>query len=335
MSSDGTATSDKIAGNRLWLWLVVRLNRWLLTGLILFSIFLVLVGASTLGLTPLRVTAEEHSSVEYLFSAFLGAIITGTTIVVTINQLVLSQELGAVGDQRTRMQESTAFRQDLEEITGTDVAPPGPAAVFITLLSGIETRARRVETVAARSANQEVRDALTAYTDELITNTRRISTELEDAQFGSFDVIWAVLGFNYSWQIYRLRQFEETHAGELGAETEREIEELSTALRLFAPAREHFKTLYFQWKLIDLSRVLLYISIPSLVVMALFVLFVDQTTMPGETAGVDNLVWLTSAGFAVGVAPFVVFIVYVLRIVTVAKQTLAMGPMILQESKRK
>ena len=63
-------------------------------------------------------------------------------------------------------------------------------------------------------------------------------------------------------------------------------------------------------------------------------MYVDATTLPGTVLGVDNLVWLTSAGFVVGISPFVVFIAYLLRIATVAKQTLAMGPFILQETER-
>lgn len=42
------------------------------------------------GQVTLRRIIEDHDGLEFLFSAFIGAIITGTSIVVTINQLVLS-----------------------------------------------------------------------------------------------------------------------------------------------------------------------------------------------------------------------------------------------------
>ncbi len=333
--SDGAeTTSDQIGGNRLWLWLVLRLNRWLLTAIILLVTFLTLVVISVFDVAPVRLTAAEHDSVEALFSAFIGAIITGTTIVVTINQLVLSQELGAVGDQRDRMQAASKFRQDAEKIMECSISPPQPAAFLSALLSGIEAQVEQVETAIDQTGDEQLREELTEYLDGLTANAQQVREQLEDAPFGSFEVIWAALGFNYSWQIYRLRQIRATHTDAISAEADETIEELIDALRLFAPAREHFKTLYFQWKLIDLSRALLYLAVPALVVMAVFVLFVDPDTFPGESLGVDNMVLLTSFGFTVGIAPFVVFIVYVIRIATVAKQTLAMGPMILQESKR-
>lgn len=63
-------------------------------------------------------------------------------------------------------------------------------------------------------------------------------------------------------------------------------------------------------------------------------MYVDAETLRGATLGIDNLVWMTSAGFVIGTAPFVLFTAYVLRIATVAKRTLAMGPFILRESER-
>jgi hypothetical protein len=39
-----------------------------------------------------------------MFQGMTTATITGVTLVVTLSQLVFSQELGAVGDQRERME---------------------------------------------------------------------------------------------------------------------------------------------------------------------------------------------------------------------------------------
>jgi hypothetical protein len=80
---------------------------------------------------------------------------------------------------------------------------------------------------------------------------------------------------------------------------------------------------------------LLYTAVPALIVMGTMVTAVDATSVPGETLGVDNLVLLTGAVFAVGLTPFVVFTVYILRIVTVARQTLAMGPFVLRETQQR
>lgn len=78
------------------------------------------------GQVTLRRIIEDHDGLEFLFSAFIGAIITGTSIVVTINQLVLSQELGAVGDQRERMQESMEFARTSKTRSRRARARPSP-----------------------------------------------------------------------------------------------------------------------------------------------------------------------------------------------------------------
>jgi len=330
---DGTIT-ELIKDRDIRSWVGMRMDRWLLSSVILAGSFLTLVSLSFLDLTPLREVAADQDTIESLFSAFIGAIITGTAIVVTINQLVLSQELGSAGDQYNRMRETMTFRRDVESVLGCGVSPPAPAAFLYELLEGIESRAKELQQTVAGNSNAELCRELTEYTESVTDDTKAVKGSLENAQFGTFEVIWNALGFNYSWKLYRARRLRHEYADSMNDETDEGLEELIESLTLFGPAREHFKTLYFQWELIDLSRALLYIAIPALIVMTAFIMFVDGTTLPGRTLGVDNLVWLTCFGFTVGIAPFVVFTVYILRIVTVAKRTLAMGPAILRESKR-
>ncbi len=336
-------------------WLLLRANRWVLTGGILLAAFSVLVAISHLQLTPLRAVATEQETLDSLFAAFIGAIITGTAIVVTINQLVLSQELGAVGDQRERMNESLEFQQAVEEVVlEQPTSPPEPSAFLTAMLDGLDEQARQLqERTAHKGAGTEtqndVHGELTAYAENLRAEATSARETIEGAQFGSFDVLWGILQFNYSWYLSRGRQLQHDYeryrmdeTGTAGKQTDdppadeitQTLSALIESLTLVGPAREHFKTLYFQWELIDLSRALLVILVPALLVMGTMILYVDETTLPGTVLGIDNLVWLSSAAFTVGIAPFVVFIVSLLRISTVAKQTLAMGPFILLESRR-
>ena len=333
-SNSSDAMRDRVDWSGIRLWLLLAVNRWLLTAAILATAFVVLVALSQVGLSPLRRIVENQDGLEFLFSAFIGAIITGTSIVVTINQLVLSQELGAIGDQRERMTASMEFRRDVEAELEEGVSPPEPSGFLYELLDGIEMKAERLVGTMEDERDEELREAIEQYVDELTANARRVMDELEDAQFGTFEVIWYALDFNYSRKIYEARQLRHDHADSLSADASEAIDELIEVLKFFGPAREHFKTLYFQWALIDLSRALLYISVPALVVMGGMIMYVDAAALLGTTLGVDNLVWLTSAGFVVGIAPFVVFTVYILRVASVAKRTLAMGPYILRESER-
>ncbi|MFD1642752.1 hypothetical protein [Halohasta litorea] len=325
---------DRTAGSRYWIRLLIAADRWLLVAVILAGIFSLLVVTSQLGLAPLREIAATQNGVRYLFSPFIGAIITGTSIVVTINQLVLSQELGAVGDQRNRMQESMEFQTDVESKLGVGVSNPEPAAFLDQLLDGIDDRATRLGETMTADHDAERSNPIDDLVEDVTRNAETVRNELDGAQFGTFEVMLAALNFNYSWKIYAARRIQHHHGESLSTEADEALDELLSLLKFFGEAREHFKTLYFQWELINLSRALLYIAVPALAVVGVFLMYVDATTLYGTTLGVDNLVWLASAGFALGVAPFVVFIVFILRIATVAKHTLAMGPFILRETER-
>jgi hypothetical protein len=326
--------SERVGESTLKMWLLVRVNRWVLTAVVLLCSFLVFVALSRLEFGSVREIARTQNGLRYLFSSLIGGIITGTTIVVTINQLVLAQELGAVGDQRDRMEAAMTFREDVENSVEMETGPPEPHLFLAELLGGIEKQADRLRETAAGEPDRELERKITEYVEGLTDNITPVRSALEQSQFGTFDVIWNTLRFNYSLKIHRARQIRDGHAHALSDATVEAFDDTIEALAFFAPAREHFKTLYFQWELISLSRALLYTSVPALIVMGTMITAVDATSVPGQTLGVDNLVLLTGLGFTVGVAPFVVFIVYILRIVTVAKRTLAMGPFVLRETQR-
>ncbi|OIB57715.1 hypothetical protein [Natrialba sp. SSL1] len=327
-----TESTERLGGLKLWL--LLRVNRLTLTAGILGAVFVILIVTSQIGLTPLREIVANQDGIEFLFSSFIGAIITGTSIVVTINQLVLSQELGAVGSQRSRMQESVDFRQDTEDTISEDISPPEPAGFLFELVDGVQERADELESAVEDERDEELREAINDYTGDVRENADHVKDDLEEAQFGTFEVIWGALRYNYSRKIYDARKIRVDHRDSLSEEASEKLDEMIETLKLFGPAREHFKTLYFQWELINLSRGLLYIAVPALTVMAIMIMYIDASALPGTTLGVDNLVWLTSAGFVIGISPFVLFIAYILRIATIAKRTLAMGPFILRESER-
>jgi hypothetical protein len=334
-TASAAETGNEAAGEQsLRLWLLMRADRRLLTAVVLAGSMLAFLAITQLDPGAVRTIARTQNGLKWLFSPFIGAIITGTAIVVTINQLVLAQELGAVGDQRERMQEAMQFRNDVEEAVGVETSPPEPSRFLAALLIGIQAQAADLQDVTAAGSDTERAEQVTEFVAELRASTQPIAAALEAARFGTFEVVWHALRFDYSAQIHRARALRNEHESGLTDEEVEAFEDLVDALAFYGPAREHIKTLYFQWELISLSRALLYVSIPALVVVGTMLTTVDATSVPGQTLGVDNLALLTSVGFTVGIAPFVVFIVSILRIVTVAKRTLAIGPFSLQNTQR-
>ena len=111
------------------------------------------------------------------------------------------------------------------------------------------------------------------------------------------------------------------------------FDDLHTALSMFGPAREHIKTLYFQWALVELSQYILYAAVPALAIAGGMLAFVGAETFgPATFLTVPVVTWVVGLAFTITLVPFLLFTAYILRIATVAKRTLAMGPLILRES---
>ncbi|QGN06085.1 hypothetical protein Hrd1104_01430 [Halorhabdus sp. CBA1104] len=340
MPGAGEAPSDRLrdraSGSDSKLWLFMGADRWLVTGLLVAVVFVTLTAAGSL-LPAAEVAIRSGDSVDTLFQALLTATITGVTLVLTLNQLVLSQELGAAGDQRERMEEAMAFREDVADAVGTPVSPARPAQFLRALVQVSGERARdlrdAVSTDAdASTSDTELQEAVEDFTDSLIANSETVATGLDDARFGEFDVIASALDFNYSWKIFTARRIHERYGDALDTEGQAALDQLIDTLELFGPAREHFKTLYFQWDLIDLSRRILVASVPALLVSATMVAFFDASTHTPAVAGVDMLVPIVAAATTVALIPFLLLLAYIVRIATVTKHTLSIGPFILRET---
>ncbi|TQQ83644.1 hypothetical protein EGH24_02305 [Halonotius terrestris] len=323
--------SERVAGSRLKQWLLLEADRWLVTGLLLAVVFGALVGIGTLvpgGAAAIR----SGDPIGTLFQGLLTATITGVTLVLTLNQLVLSQELGAVGDQRDRMDGAMAFRDDVATEIGTPVSPARPAQFLRALVDVAGERAADLRAAVSETTDAELREEITEFSDSLIQNAEQVSASLDDEQFGTFDMMSSALNFNYSWKIFAARRISERYADSLGADADDTLDELIAVLKLFGPAREHFKTLYFQWDLINLSRQILAVSVPALLVSAVMIVFFDAADYAGTVAGVDTLVVAVAAATTLAVLPFMLLIAYVMRIATVTKHTLSIGPFILRET---
>jgi hypothetical protein len=170
------------------------------------------------------------------------------------------------------------------------------------------------------------------YVDDLTGNADAVTDQLEGAEFGDFEVVRAALNFNYSMKIYQGKRIQAAYGDEFDEAASEALADLLTTLELFGPAREHFKTLYFQWELSDLSRTLLYAAIPALSVAVAALLLFDPAEYPGYTLGVNHALLGVSAAATVAVLPFALLLAYILRIVTVTKRTLSIGPFVLRET---
>jgi len=329
-TSDGGGPSEqsraRTVGSRAQRWLLLEADRRLLVAGLFAGVFVALLAAGML-LPAAEAKLRSGDSVDTLFQGFLTATITGVTLVLTLNQLVLSQELGAVDDQRERMVGALDFRDDAADLIEAPVSPARPSQFLRALVQMTGRRARALRDAVDES--HPAHGAVLDLSENLIGDADRVADDLDGAQFGEFDVLSAALNFDYSWKLFASKRLRETAA--LGDDAEAALDRLVDTLQLFGSAREHFKTLYFQWELINLSRSILATALPALLVAVCMIAFFDPAGSVTRTLGVVAVVAITSA---VSLLPFLVLLAYIVRIATVTKHTLSIGPFVLRETDR-
>ncbi|MFC4543957.1 hypothetical protein ACFO5R_18680 [Halosolutus amylolyticus] len=330
-----TTIADRVPGGRPILWVLVEGNRALVASVMLAVAYALLVGLGEFGPGSIA-KLFEPDPVFALFTPIIIGIIMGVSLVLTFNQLVLSAELGPVADQRERMAGAMAFRTDVEDAVGRDTSPPEPSVFLRGLVeaTGDEARTLLERVESEPDVNAAAREDVREYARGIVADADRVAETLAGQQFGRFEVVRAALEYNYSWKIYTGRRVRNRHAERLPEDVVAEFDDLLRILEFFGPAREHFKTLYFRWEIINISQALAYIALPALSVAAYMILIFETGDVAGTTLGFDRGLLVVGLGFAIGVTPFAIFLSYILRIVTVAKWTLAIGPFVLRETDR-
>ncbi|WP_121744431.1 hypothetical protein [Natronorubrum halophilum] len=331
--STANTMRERSGESRIKLWMLLRANRLLVSTILTSAVFVAFVIAVAVLYPSFSRQIESGDMIDTMFSTMITVIVTGTTLVVTIGQLVLSQENGPLGDQRERMASSMDFRDFTEELIGS----PSPAdpSEFLRQIIGISAqRTTTLRESIGKHDDENLREEVDEFAESVTGNADTVRDQLEGAQFGSFDVLFAALNFNYSWKIFQVERLANEYEESLTEEEHGLLDDLKTALSLFGPAREHIKTLYFQWALINMSQMILYAAVPALAVAGIMITTVDAGAFPGSTLGFDHIILVVGGAFAVTLVPFMLFVSYVLRILTIAKRTLAIEPLILRESQR-
>ncbi|GAA0509864.1 hypothetical protein SAMN04488066_10880 [Halorubrum aquaticum] len=315
---------------RLERWFLLRANRFLVAGTLTAAVFVAFVLVVSELPPPFVERMSSSDPVETLFGTMITVVVTGTTLVVTIGQLVLTQENGPLGDQQDRMRNSMDVRESMAELIGSPVSTD-PAVFLGDIVETVADRAEELRTSVGGSDDGDFGNEIEAFTEDVVQNAGAVTERLDGARFGSFDVVSAALHFDYSRKLARIEHLSAEYEGSISENEHVLLDDLGALLSLYGPAREHVKTLYFQWALIALSQQILYAAVPAVVVAGVTLTVVDATTFPGVTLGIDHVVVAVGAAFAVTLLPFMLFVSYVLRILTVAKWTLAIEPLVLRD----
>ena len=315
--------------NQLKMIVLMGVNRLALATALCLVVFLGFVFTVTVLDPPFVAKLRDADTIETIFTTMISVILTGSTLVVSIGQLVLTQETGPLGDQRDRMANAMDFRDFTREMTGEPSAS-NPDEFLGQIVDETISRCTALRD-ELETTDVEVQNAIERFAETVLTNAREVNEQLDGDGFGSFDVISASLNFNYGWKIAKIERLQSEYETQLTEDDMARLEELKTSLSMFGPAREHIKTLYFQWELISLSQMILYAAIPAVVVAGVMAAVVGPQTVTGSLYGLDGITVLVGAAFSITLLPFLLFVSFILRILTVAKRTLAIEPLILRD----
>lgn len=308
-------------------WILLEGNRMAVTAALLTFVFGSLVAIGSLWTFEMASVLTETPAIQTILNTLLSGIILLVSIVVSINSIVLSHDITSVGTQESRYEATMTFRKDIARFDQGEQSPTDPTAFLNLMVNVIGERAgaleRTIEDTDEPFAN-EVRHFAARIADSATSVKTAFTGTPEGAEFG---ILWLGLELNdgeYMSRLHRLRSHFETTVGDDVAE---QLDELEEALQLFAVGQEYFKTLYYTHEISQLSRTLLVISLPAIVVNASAILAINAQILPEFWLfGLPPLLTFVAAVFTFSLSPYIILTAYMLRLATVAKRTNVSGP---------
>ncbi|WP_415379681.1 hypothetical protein [Halosimplex sp. TS25] len=308
-----TGGSDGDAG-RIRHWVFLDGNRLLITGLVCLGIFALtraLVAADLLAVGP-------RSSVPTAFgSGVTAGVFTLITLTLTVNQLISSQVFGQPDSLRSRYEKGAEFHDAVSELAASGRAPVRGSEFIAAIGTALDDHAAslRERRGAAGEASGDL-DGLADRLGDFADEIERVSEEMDP-----IDVIATTAGSDYA----RLRNetLAVADSAVLPEDVVDDLDGVEELLGHLSVGRQYFKTLALQQELAKLSREIIYISVPTLLV-AVYVPLLYRSE--GAAVPESALPWLVSGAFAVTLAPLVLLVVRLLRVSTVMRYTVSVAP---------
>lgn len=303
-------------------WTVIEGNRLVVAGTLLGGILLLLLVLLAVNLFP----RAPGDPLYLLISAFLGGNLTLITVVIAINQLVFSRELGSPGDLEKRTRNAVEYRDQVQEVMDREVSPVMPGSFLLVLHENLGKRAQALRETITNPDD----DDLAAEIDELVAAlrgdvrdvTRAVDTPAADEQI--FGAIAATLGTTQAEQLYDLSRVETQYEARLSDEQRELFESLREHLLHIDVARKYFRTVYITKELSFLSRVLLIVGLPAQLFLAATLAVYDLAAI--EALPAAAIVGATLVAMVACFAPLAILASFVLRLSWVAQRNATVMP---------
>lgn len=295
-----------------------RVTRWLLlsghrrtitigvlsimTGVVLLPVF---TGVSIRNLTPLS----------YMATGLVGGNITLITVVVTINQLILSEELASPGTLQEEIDRTERFQH---EALDQPTPPTEPTEFLQQLLLQTRDRARSLERLHPDSTQSGDIRLLT----ELPDRCEQDYDQLQSASNSLPSLIVPFLGTNYADYLHEAYGLLSRCDDDCHAKLRETVETLISDLENLNIAQQYFTAAFMKEELATLSRFLVYVGIVA--VATPLALLYELATQPGANPPMARVYALSVLTVIVGLLPLAVLIAFILRISTIT-QSLAVN----------
>lgn len=301
-------------------WFVLLGNRLVVGGILTLAFSL---GVAILTYTNV-VVVTDAAQLLYLFQALIAGNLTLVTIVLSINQLVLSREFNTPGELEKRIESVIDYRKYVAEIVNEPTVPVTPASFLAVLLDGTQENAQRLNRSIEGSNSDHLVEDVNNLVSEITSYNDHISDVLSRSQDGIFSALAVTLETNYSHQLNEAFRTQAVYEDELSSTDRELLDDLIRGLKQIDIARQYFKSIYMQSELARLSRILLYVGIPAVMSATLLMLIYASTGKP--PIGIASLKLIVPLAVIIGFVPLAVLCSFVLRIAMVAQRTVAITP---------
>jgi hypothetical protein len=321
-------------GFALHRWILLEGNRYAVTGALLSVTFASIVTVGSIWTFEMRMLLTETGVVQQILSTFLSGIILLVSIVVSINSIVLSHDITTVNKQEKRIEGIIEFRRDLGGIADNDTAPTDPKSFLLMMATVIKRRAEALEGIGD-NADSETGDAITedvsSYVESVAETADTLQAAVKQVHGGDLYALWLGLETDYGPMMNRMRKFTSSYRSDLSEDEAEQFDELMRMFEMFATGREYFKTLYYSPEISELSRTLLVVSLPSIIVTIWAMLAINAELLPEFWVfGLSPLLTFVALTFTIALAPFIILTSYMLRMATVTSRSSTAGPFVLR-----